>query len=104
MSESRRSRLGWPGAPQQPAPDARRQRRIAVAVLYTAVILNMVLTVLVFSYVLALKDAHDTETTRVQQQVDRNNCALMDALPAGGPLVPLRARYHCGPGLPTSTP
>jgi hypothetical protein len=87
-----------------PAPDTRRQRRIAVAVLYTAVILNMVLTVLVFSYVLALKTAHDTEQQRIQQSVNHNNCSLMDALPSGGPLTPLRAKYHCGPGLPTSTP
>ena len=105
MTELRRSRRGWTAFARPPTAES-RQRRIAVAVLYAAVILNMLLTVLVFSYVLALKQSRDaeqhraaTEQQRIEQEIRRNNCALFDGLPAGGPLTPLRATYHCGPGL-----
>lgn len=101
MTEGRRSRRAWPTGPTPPAP---RQRRTALLFLYALVIGNLLLTVLVFSYVLVLKNARDTEQQRIQQEIVRNNCSLMDALPAGGPLTPLRAIYHCGPGLPTTTP
>jgi hypothetical protein len=52
------------------------------------------------AYVIVLKDAHDTEAVRIEQQLIRNNCDLTDQLPAGGELDRLRAKYHCGPGLP----
>lgn len=93
MSESRR---GWP------AMDRRvpiTKRRLAVGMLYTAVVLNLVLSLLLFAYVIVLKNSRDTEQQRIKQQVDSNNCALMDRLPKGGPLDPLRTYYHCGPGL-----
>ena len=76
-----------------------RGRRYAVGALYVAVVLNLVLSLLLFTYVLVLKSSRDTEATRIQRQLEQNNCSLMDQLPAGGPLDPLRAKYHCGPGL-----
>lgn len=90
------SRAGWP-AMERRAPV--RRRKYAVGALYTAVILNLVLSGLLFAYVLVLKDARDTEQQRIQQQVDQNNCDLLDNLPALFPLERLRAAYHCGPGL-----
>jgi hypothetical protein len=69
--------------------------------MYVVVTLNVVLTALVFCYVIVLKSAHDTEQQRMQQQIQLNNCALLDQLPADFPLDRLRATYHCGPGLPS---
>jgi hypothetical protein len=99
MSESRSSRLGWP-TPAEPSDRGPRQRRIGVLIVYAAVILNLVLTMLVFSYVQVLKASRDTEQQRIEQRIDLNNCALLDNLPAYPDLRQLRATYHCGPGLP----
>ena len=80
-----------------------RTRRLALLILYVAVTLNMVLTGLVFSYVVVLKTARDTETARIHEQLVSNNCALLDQLPASPVLDRLRHTYHCGPGLPPSS-
>jgi flagellar basal body-associated protein FliL len=83
------------GSPQS------QPRRTALYLLYVVVTLNVLLTALVFSYVLVLKSAHDTEQQRIEQQIRLNDCALLDELPASlPPLQRLRATYHCGPGLP----
>jgi hypothetical protein len=76
-----------------------RRRRLVLGALYTAVILNLVLSLLLFAYVIVLKDSRDTEQQRIKDQLQINNCSLMDQLPAGGSLDRLRAIYHCGPGL-----
>jgi hypothetical protein len=78
------------------------RRRLVLGALYTAVILNLILSLLLFAYVIVLKDAHDGEAALIEQQLVRNNCDLTDQLPAGGELDRLRAKYHCGPGLPTT--
>lgn len=70
---------------------------------YLALVLLTLAIVVLAVYIVALKNARDTETTRIHDQLVHNNCALMDQLPAGGPLDRLRATYHCGPGLPAST-
>jgi hypothetical protein len=79
-------------------------RRTALYLLYVVVTLNVVLTALVFCYVVVLKNAHDTEQQRIERQIQLNNCALLDQLPADFPLDRLRATYHCGPGLPSTPP
>lgn len=93
-----RSRIAWAAMPERRAPA--RARRIALFILYGAVTLNMLLTALVFSYVVVLKSSRDTETARIHEQLVTNNCALLDQLPAGPVLDRLRDTYHCGPGLP----
>jgi hypothetical protein len=66
-----------------------------------ATVINMILSLLLFAYVLVLKDAHDTEQQRIREQLQINNCALLDQLPQQAhELDRLRATYHCGPGLP----
>ena len=96
----RPSRIGWP-AMERRAPV--RRRRYALGILYAAVILNLILSLLLFAYVIVLKSAHDTEATRIKEQLQINNCALLDELPQQAhELDPLRATYHCGPGLPTT--
>jgi hypothetical protein len=76
-----------------------RARRIASTALIVAAVLNAILTLLIFGYILLRGSERDEENARMQQQIDRNNCALMDGLPAGGALDRLRHEYHCGPGL-----
>jgi hypothetical protein len=93
------SRIGWP------AMDSRapiRKRRIAVGMLYTAVVLNLVLSLLLFAYVIVLKSAHDTEQQSTQQQIVQDLCGLMNRLPDIPRLDPLRTYYHCEPGQPTT--
>lgn len=99
MTEGRRSRLGWHAA--SPPPEL-PPRRLAPIVLAYVCIVGLVITIgfLVF-YIAIRSHSRDVEQRQIEQQIVRNNCALMDALPAGGPLTPLRAKYHCGPGLPS---
>jgi hypothetical protein len=78
------------------------RRRLALGALYVVAVLNALLTLLIFGYILLRGSERDAENARMKQQIDSNNCALMDRLPAGGPLDPLRTYYHCGPGLPTT--
>jgi hypothetical protein len=53
-----------------------------------------------FAYVIVLKDSRDTEQQRIKDQLQINNCALLDQLPQQAhALDRLRATYHCGPGL-----
>jgi hypothetical protein len=73
---------------------------LAVGALYVAVILNLLLSALLFAYVIVLKDSRDTEQQRIKDQLQINNCALLDQLPQQAhALDRLRATYHCGPGL-----
>ena len=97
MSESRPSRIAWPAMERRAAG---RRRRLALGALYVAVVLNLILSLLLFAYVIVLKSSRDGEAALIQRQLVSNNCALMDQLPAGGALDRLRATYHCGPGLP----
>jgi hypothetical protein len=97
MSEFRPSRTAWPAMDSR-APTSRR--RLAVGALYAAVVLNLVLSLLLFAYVIVLKDSRDTEQQRIKDQLQINNCALLDQLPRQAhALDRLRATYHCGPGL-----
>ena len=102
MTEGRRSRLGWKTTPA-PRPESPR-RFTPIVIAYVCIVLLAISIGVLTAYIAVLKSSRDTEQQRIEQTVIHNNCALMDALPAGGPLTPLRARYHCGPGLPTTTP
>jgi hypothetical protein len=73
---------------------------VALGAFIVVAVLNAVMTLMIFGYILLRGSERDAENARMQQQIDRNNCALMNELPAGGPLDRLRHDYHCGPGLP----
>lgn len=70
--------------------------------MWGAIVLLAVAIGVLTAYVVVLKNARDTESQRIEQLVERNNCALLDQLPASYPLDRLRATYHCGPGLPSN--
>jgi flagellar basal body-associated protein FliL len=73
-------------------------------IMWAAIVLLAVAIGVLTAYVVVLKNAHDTEQQRTEQQIRLNNCALLDQLPANFPLNNLRATYHCGPGLPETRP
>jgi hypothetical protein len=103
MTEGRRSRRGWKTTPVPPLdPVPRRLTPIVAA--YVCIVLLVVAVALLLAYIVLRshsRDVEQRETTRqIEQLIHANNCALMDGLPAGGPLDRLRATNHCGPGLP----
>lgn len=101
VTEGHRSRRGWQTTP---VPAEVAPRRLAPIVAAYVCIVGLVFAVgfLVF-YIAARSHSRDMEQRQTKQQIEQeiraNNCALMDNLPAGGPLDRLRATYHCGPGL-----
>lgn len=54
-------------------------------------------------YVQGRGEYRDQEQRRLEEQIRRSTCDLLDQLPAGGLLERPRAKYHCGPGLPLSS-
>jgi hypothetical protein len=79
---------------------APRRRRVALTAFIVVAVLNAVMTLMIFSYILLRGTERDAENARMQQQIRDSWCTALDELPAGGPLDRLRATYHCGPGLP----
>jgi hypothetical protein len=75
-----------------------------IVLAYACIVLLAVAIGVLTTYVVVLKNAHDTEQQRIERQIQLNNCALLDQLPADFPLDRLRATYHCGPGLPSTPP
>lgn len=55
-------------------------------------------------YVQGRGDYRDQEQKRLEEKIRRSTCDLLDQLPAGGLLERPRAKYHCGPGLPSTSP
>ena len=111
-----RSRTGWADPMDQEPPTATAPThshrlpgsvRLAMAGLVAAVLLLAVavgfLTVYVYQanqYVQGRGEFRDAETARLEEQIRRSICDLLDQLPEGGLLDRPRAKYDCGPGLP----
>ena len=55
-------------------------------------------------YVQGRGEFRDQEQQRLEEQLRRSTCDLLDQLPEGGLLVQPRQKYHCGPGIPRAKP
>jgi hypothetical protein len=53
-------------------------------------------------YVEGRGQARDAENARQDQRIDDAVCDVLDRLPTGSSLDPVRAQYGCGPGLPAA--
>lgn len=54
-------------------------------------------------YVQGRGEFRDQEQRRLEEQIRRSTCDLLDQLPQGGLLTKPRAKYHCGPGIPLAS-
>jgi len=53
-------------------------------------------------YVQGRGEFRDREQQRLEEQIRRSTCDLLDQLPQGGLLDRPRVKYGCGPGIPVS--
>jgi hypothetical protein len=110
----RRSREHWADAMEvtPPAAPTHTHRlpppvRLAIVGLATAVALVIIALSLVGlavyqadQYVKGRGEYRDRENARLEEQIRRAQCDLLDQLPEGGLLELPREKYGCGPGIP----
>lgn len=111
----RRSRHAWPEKPAPPREvtpaHSHRQPRLPWAITYACLALIVVAVSLLTFYMVRFNEYvegrgqyRDAEAARQQEEYAELNrqtaCALLDGLPQGPLLDPLRERFGCGPGIP----
>lgn len=77
-----------------------RWMRLAAVGLTLAVLGLAVALALTVVYVLQLKAEREHEADRLAESFRVGICDVLDQLPQGGVLDPVRLRYGCGPGNP----
>ena len=113
--QPRRSRTAWPGplsvagvgaGHTHELPSALRQRYRLLLLAVVALLLAVgTLTYFVYQqqqYIQGRGEQRDRENERLQEQIRRSTCDLLDQLPEGGLLDRPRQKYGCGPVYPLS--
>lgn len=92
----------WKVHPPTPQPvERRRSNRVVATCLTVAILLCAVAIVILFAFVLDLRNTRNHEAVDRQVAIDRTFCQVLAQLPANSPeLDRIRTQLHCTqPGL-----